>query len=580
MAKVRGWLVQGRRDEALALLHERHTAVPTDAEAGTLLAEELVEQWRAADALVVIQRVLVAHPDHVKALCVRGSAEVALGRAAEGVASLAHAARLSPGQPAILNNLGNARLEVGDAVGAAAEFRRALTFKPGDPHLLGNLGATLLTLGLADEAIAAYARRMAARPQDLRAFSELLFAMNYGESIAPEQHATAHRRYGEVAAVLAPPMVARVPAAREGRRLRLGFVSSDLRRSSVAWFLWPLLEHMDRSAWELHAYNAHPREDDVTRRLKPLFEHWRDISRVDDAAAAQQIADDAIDLLIDLNGHTDGNRLPIFARRPAPVQLTWLGYANTTGLPTVDYRITDEEADPPGTTEALHSETLLRVPGCFLCFRPPEDAPPPGPAQVERPITFGSFNQRQKIGPAVVALWSRVLKAVPGSRLLLKTRGSEDHGAAAALLALFEAGGIEPARVTVLGRLQDVENHLARYHDIDIALDTFPYAGTTTTCDTLWMGVPVVTLAGATHVSRVGVSLLKAVGLAELVARDADDYVRIAAELAADRDRLAALRQGLRERMARSPLIDAAGYARRFQALLESAWRQRRAAAG
>jgi predicted O-linked N-acetylglucosamine transferase (SPINDLY family) len=262
------------------------------------------------------------------------------------------------------------------------------------------------------------------------------------------------------------------------------------------------------------------------------------------------------------------------------VQLTWLGYANTTGLPTVDYRITDEEADPPGTTEALHSETLLRVPGCFLCFRPPEDAPPPGPAQVERPITFGSFNQRQKIGPAVVALWSRVLKAVPGSRLLLKTRGIQDHGAAAALLAQFEAGDIDPARVTVLGRLQDVENHLARYHDIDIALDTFPYAGTTTTCDTLWMGVPVVTLAGATHVSRVGVSLLKAVGLAELVARDADDYVRIAAELAADRDRLAALRQGLRERMARSPLVDAAGYARRFQALLESAWRQRRAAAG
>jgi predicted O-linked N-acetylglucosamine transferase (SPINDLY family) len=264
----------------------------------------------------------------------------------------------------------------------------------------------------------------------------------------------------------------------------------------------------------------------------------------------------------------------MFARKPAPVQVTYLGYANTTGLTTIDYRFTDDYADPPGRTESLHSEQLLRLPRTFLCYRPYDDAPPMGPVPAVGTgrITFGSFNALVKINSPLVALWARILERIPGSRMILKSHARPIASARKHILQLFSAHHIDPARIDVRGRIPSQIEHLRLYDQIDIALDTFPYHGTTTTCEAMWMGVPVVTLAGQVHISRVGVSLLSNVGLTDLIARDAEDYVRLAVNLAGDSSRLIELRASLRQRMSNSPLMDAKSFAREVEAAYRRMW--------
>jgi FkbM family methyltransferase len=367
---------------------------------------------------------------------------------------------------------------------------------------------------------------------------------------------------------------ARTPPDPE-RRLRVGVVSPDLKQHSVAYFLEPLLAAHDRRLIEYFAYANVAAPDAVTARLQAHVEHWRTIFGVSDESAARQIETDRIDILIDIAGHTANNRLALLARRPAPVQMTYLGYANTTGLQAVDWRLTDGWADPPGTTEALHTEELLRIPGGFLCYRPREPSPAPGPPPVisaDR-ITFGSFNILAKVSPTVLALWARILDRVPGARLILKGPAFADPATKAAFQARLADTPLSAHDVALVPHVIDEGEHLAAYQRIDIALDTWPYHGTTTTCEALWMGVPVVTLAGRPHASRVGVSLLSRVGLPELVGQTPDEYVSIAAGLAADRPRLLALRGSLRERVVASGLTDAAAGAAAFEGALREAWR-------
>ena len=490
------------------------------------------------------------------------------------VQCLEAAAALQPGDGALLNNLGNALQQAGRSADALAAFQAAAARAPQLAAVQANMAATLLVLGRVDEALTHYANGLTLEP-DMRTFSELLFAMNYSERVTPQQAYTAHRRFAEL---LEPPLLntwpAHINAPEPGRRLRLGYVSSDLRNHSVAFFVEAVLRQHDHLQFEVFVYHNHPVEDSVSARLRSMTAHWCPIAHLSDDAVAQRIRSDGIDILVDLNGHTQGNRLPVFARKPAPVQLTWLGYPNTTGLDAIDARITDAWADPPGQTEQWHSETLVRLPGCFVCYVPPQDAPLPMPLppHSERAVVFGSFNNRTKIGAGVVQAWSRLLENLPGSRLVLKTRGYHDASAHAGLLAQFAQHGVAAERLTILGREDDGAAHLKRYHGIDIALDTFPYAGTTTTCDALWMGVPVVTLAGQTHASRVGASLLNAVGLGELVATTLDEYVDVANRLARDLPRLHAIRSGLRERVAASPLTDSALFTRHFEAALRQLW--------
>lgn len=551
------------------------------ADAASRLAETLVGQQRAGEAVLLLEGVLARQPDDVQTLCSLGLALAALQQWQRCLACLERAAALRPHDAAVLNNLGNALQQAGQAEAALQAFRRAVAAQPGLAILHANLAGTLLALGRVDEALPCYAQRLAIEPGHAAAYSDLLLAMHYSERIGPEQLATAHRRFAEQ--IEQPLLPARRPHANTrdaGRRLRVGIVSSDLRLHSVAFFIEPVLEHHEASQFELFAYFNHTGGDAVTARLRPHFQRWHAIAQLSDSAVEQLIGNDGIDILIDLNGHTGDNRLALFARKPAPLQLSWLGYPNTTGLQGIDHRITDSRADPPGQTEAWHSETLWRLPGCFLCYRPPAVAPAPAVRTVQQPVVFGSLNNPAKIGPGVVAAWSRILAATPGSRLVLKLRGGADASIRESLLQAFARHGVTAGRLILLERLDAMAHHLQRYDMMDIALDTFPYAGTTTTCDALWMGVPVISFAGRSHAARVGASLLHAAGLETLVTDSVDAYVDAAVQLAHDAPRLQQLRAGLRERIAASKLTDAAAFTRDFEAALRQMWARWCMAAG
>ncbi len=362
------------------------------------------------------------------------------------------------------------------------------------------------------------------------------------------------------------------------RPLNIGFVSGDFRSHSVSFFLLPLFDAHDRERLRFFCYSNSRREDDISRRLQQPVYAWRNIASRNDADTAELIRSDDIDILIDLSGHTSGHRLELFCLKPAPIQATWLGYPDTTGLGSMDYRISDAVCDPPGESDAYNVEELVRLPGGFLCYRPPDAAPAVAAAPVNNNghVTFGSFNNLAKVGRDVVAVWAAILKRTPGSRLLIKS-----HSLAAAkvrrhYLEMFADVGIEAERLTLLSRTPDAAAHLAKYHAVDIGLDPFPYNGATTTCEAIWMGVPVVVLGGNRHAAtRYGALLLTQVGIEELIADDIDEYVDKAVALACDRNRLDQLRSGLRQMMQNSPLCDGNRIALEMEAALYEMWRRR-----
>jgi predicted O-linked N-acetylglucosamine transferase (SPINDLY family) len=408
--------------------------------------------------------------------------------------------------------------------------------------------------------------------QELR--SAALLQSHYLERTSPEALFELHVRYGRMLEAEAAPFVLppRAIDADPDRRLRIGYVSPNFADHSVSYFFEPVLSRHDRSAFEVRCYHTGPYRDDTTARIAGAADAWLDSHELSDDALAWRVAADGVDILVDLAGHTQFGRLGVFARRPAPVQMTWLGYPDTTGLASIDYRVTDGIADPP-CADVRHTERLVRLPPPFLVYQPPVDAPAVAARDEAADVVFCSFNTLQKVNDAVIALWSRVIKAVPGSRMLIKGgRLLDEPEAAQRLRNAFAAQGIDAARVELYGWIENRAEHLALYGRADVALDTFPYHGTTTTCEAMWMGVPVVTLAGEAHMSRVGASLLTAVGLGELVAGTADEFVDIAVSLARDATRRRAQRAALRPRMAASKLLDHAGFTRNLEAAMRTAW--------
>ncbi len=436
---------------------------------------------------------------------------------------------------------------------------------------LGAAGV-LVDLWRLDEAVAAYDRACGLAPAVGPIHSALLFHQHYLLPVDAKHLFEMHRRYG---ALVAPAPQAAVEAERRdpARRLRVGYVSPNLSRHSVGYFVAPLLRCHDRREFEIFCYYNHALSDDATQRMRAMTDGWRDIADKDDKAVAHLVQEDAIDVLVDLAGHSKGNRLGVFSRRPAPVQMTWLGYPDTTGLGAVDARLTDESADPRPAAEERHSERLARIQNCFLCYEPPADAPSIRQRADGAPIVFASFNNLAKINAPTLAVWGRILAAVPDSRLVLKSAPLNFPDTVDRVSDVLESCGIDPARVELRGWTSGREQHLDGYGEVDIALDTFPYNGTTTTCEALWMGVPVVTLAGEVHMSRVGASLLTCTGLGELIAHDETGYVRIATELARDGRRRQALRADLRSRLLASPLLDHAGFTHKLETLYREAWR-------
>ena len=526
--------------------------------------EEAVDHFRAAIAL---------KPDHGDAWDSLAHALIALKRLDEAAEAFRGALRVFPDKAELHSNLGSVYQAQGRLSEAVAAYRKALTLNPQLATTYDSLGSALSSQGLFEEALTCYEESLRRFPANARARSNLLLTLNYLDDRSASEIFEAHQAWGRAHGRSAsqPP----APRPVEGRPLRVGYMSPDFRNHSVAFFIEPLLEAHDPQEVQAVCYSTVPHPDDTTRRLMGLAAEWRDISNLDDKAAAELIREDGIDILVDLSGHTAGNRLGIFVERPAPVQATWLGYPNTTGLPAIDYRIVDEFTDPPGQ-EAFHTEELVRLPGCFLCYRPLPDAPEvvPLPATSAGHITFGSFNNLSKVSPPVIELWAEIVKSVPGARLLMKNPSLTDEPTRERYYAVFEAQGLGRDRLELIGHTPSQAEHLALYGRVDIALDTFPYNGTTTTCEALWMGVPVVTLAGSRHAGRVGLSLLDALGRPKWAAGDAEDYVRIAAELAADLERLAGIRASLRQDMAASPLCDAASFARRMESAFQEMHRR------
>ena len=562
----------GQFDRAMASYRQAIVLNPGHIFASNNLAMALLAQNRDDEARAVLQAALDASPNSAAVLNNLGILQSRQGKLNEAVESFARAAKLDPNYSDAIGNLGVAQLSLNHLEEAVVALEQSLRLKPNDATALNNLGMTLQAQGVVERAINAYRAAMQVEPQFYQAYSNLLLALHYQQNHTRaqifEEHLAWARRYAPGPAIPGTYANSRDP----NRRLRIGYVSADFRLHSVMFFLEPLLEAHDRSQVEVFCYSDTHSPDAATQRLLRLADQWRDMRGASDEQMAQLVRHEAIDVLVDLSGHTGMHRLLMFARKPAPVQVSYLGYPDTTGLAAMDYRITDIWADPPGKGDDLHVEKLARLPRCAWCYRPPDASPQVMelPALRTGQVTFGSFNTLGKVNDDVLTTWARILSAVPRSRLLLKAHGLDDSGARRRIVEVMKGHGIDADRLVLRGRAASMEQHVAAYHEIDVALDSFPYHGTTTTCDALWMGAPVVTLAGDRHVSRVGVSLLSAVGLTELIAPTVDEYVRIAGELANDRSRLAELRGGLRRRMQDSPLMDAKSLARE----LESAYRQ------
>ena len=476
-------------------------------------------------------------------------------------------------------------------------FRRAIALEPRRYEAYSNLGVALESRGLLYEAIECYQLALehgGRSPQaealrltwqlSLKTLQTQLFGLMRSGGCGATETFAAHRRFGELCeAHLRPSWRPHANTVDPERKLRIGYVSPDFRKHPVAHFFEPIASHHDRSQVEVYCYYSCPIEDAITHRIAASSDHWLDCLELSDQILAERIRADRIDILVDLAGHTTGSRLLSFALRPAPVQISYLGYPGTTGLSSIDYRLTDRLADPPGLADALFTEKPLSLEQAMLVYRPAfgvagllgeQELPLSEPPLLRLGApSFGSFGDASKLTNTVIETWAAVIAAVPRSTLTLKCKGLDDRKTQQGLLARFGQHGISPDRLIFLGRDESPFEHLCRYAQIDISLDTFPYNGVTTSCESIWMGVPVITLEGTTLASRMGVSIVSHLGHPEWIARTPLDYVEKAAALAADRKQLIQLRGSLRQRLQASPLMDMPGFARRLEAAYRRAWR-------
>jgi len=542
-----------------------------DAESNLGTALEDLRQWDEAEQ--AYRRALALRPDFPEAYYNLGGLLRRLERWDEAEEAYRTALRYRPSFAQAYNNLANVLRNGNRLAEAEAAFLRAIELEPQEQDAHYNLGGVYQAEGRVREALAAGRRALAVNPDFVDAASAVLSSLQYLEETSV---ATLYNEHQAWADRFARPLEAawrpHANAPDPDRLLRLGFISPDFKRHPVSYLSVRALENIDRQRYHLVAYSAHDGADAMTARLRQTFDTWRDVTTLSDAALAEQIRADGVDILIDLAGHTLSNRLLTLARRPAPVQLHWIGYEGTTGLRALDYLLADAHLIPPGE-EAFYAEEIYRLPEVYVCYDPPAYAPPIAPRDTAAEIVFGSFNNLAKIQPPVVQAWADLLHALPEARLFLKYRALEDAATRQRYVEQFQACGIGPQRL-ILEPAAAHGEYLDAYNRVDVALDPFPFGGGVTSCDALWMGVPVVTLRGQTFAGRHTVSYVSAVGHAEWVADDLTQYQQLALELAGDPARRAALRRELRPEMSRSALCDGRRFAQAFDAALRTMWRR------
>lgn len=521
-------------------------------------------------------RALEADPDYTDAEVALGAVLDDLRQYESACTHYRRALELQPGYAQVHCNLGNSLKKLNRFDDAIASYRRAIELDPNYADAYNNMATVLQDLGRLEESKAAYLKALELDANSIDTQGNLLFVLNYGES-DPDCPALKHaHRYGDMVAQRAVRYTQWNCLPGFDRMLRVGFVSGDFREHPVGFFFESALGALVRASEgcvQCVAYSNHAFEDATTQRLRCLFHEWNSCVGVSDAELARKVHEDAIDVLIDLSGHTASNRLPVFAFKPAPVQVSWLGYFGTTGVQAVDYLLADPWTLPEGD-EVNFTENIWRLPETRLCFTPPSSnvsvASPP--ALRNGYITFGCFNNLTKMADSVVALWAQVLNSVPGSRLLLKSPQLNEVSVRTSVQGRFASHGVDPARLVFEG-LSPRDEYLAAYGRVDIALDPFPYTGGTTTVEALWMGVPVLTLAGERFLSRQGVGFLMNVGLPDWIAENQDQYLALAKAHAADLRALSRLRKNLRDRLLTSPICNAPRFARHFEAALRGMWK-------
>lgn len=596
----------GRLTEAQAAFERALQVRPRFALAASNLGNVLKAQGQTPEAIAKFRQALEFQPDFAPAANNLGMAWLDLGRPDLAIDAYQAAIRMQPQLAEAHYNLALALREIGRLDEAVATYRRALEIRPNDADTYNNLGNALTVQGRLDEAVEHYRRALSLSQDFTTAYSNLLFCLNYQPDLDPADLLEEHRRWANWIKRFVPSIAWGVtylpadaqlsdrrsadspraeviegdlrPVHSEGSGylcrtsaapIRIGYVSADFARHPVTAFLEPVVEHHDRRRFEVALYSDVRRPDAVTERFRNLANLWRDTSRLSAAELAQQVRSDGIDILIDLAGHTRGNRLRAFAEQPAPIQLTWLGYPHSTGLETIQYRLTDAVLDPPDAPYSGTERPLRLVPG-FCCFRPADDAPPvaPLPAQATGRVTFGALHNLAKLNAHVLDLWSRLLVALPGSRLVIG-RDTLKGSAREHYQSEFARRGLGPDRVELRYVDRNAgQHHLAAYDEIDIALDVFPWCGHTTACEALWQGVPVVTLSGNRAAGRMVESVLNMVGCPQWTAKTPERYLEIATELASDLAALARHRATIRPTMAQSPLCDAATFTRHLEAAL------------
>lgn len=562
---------QGQLDEAVACYQQALRLNPNFVAAHNNLGNAFKDQGRLREAELCYQRALQRDPGNAETHNNLGTVLHDLGRVDEAAACFRYALNLRPDFADALNNLGVTLYVQGKLDEAEASILHALHLRPNFAAAHNNLGNVLKDQGVLDEALVHFRRAIEINPAYIQAHSSLVYHLNFDPASDPANLLEEHRRWNrQHAEPLSRSLQPHANDRSPDRRLRVGYVSPDFRWHPVGRFLLPLLAAHDQERFEIFCYASLAASDEITDRCQVQANVWRQVLSHSDEQLAQLIRQDQIDILVDLTMHMVDNRLLVFARKPAPVQLTYLAYCATTGLSTIDYRLTDPYLDPPGQDDRFYTEESIRLPRTYWCYQPPPGTPPvPGlPALEAGHVTFGCLNNFCKVTPPTLETWSRLLLEMPRSHLLLHVPPGSHRDRVRDILA---HRGVSADRLTFVARLP-LADYFRLYEKIDLALDPFPYGGGTTTCDAMWMGVPVISLAGRTAVGRSGLSLLSNIGLAELVASDTEQYVRIALHWASDLPRLSQLRAELRSRMQASPLMDAPQFARDVEAAYRTMW--------